>query len=124
MENKKIVLSSYILGSMLVWFLSRSIFQWLYLTFYQIRRLPSVIFLKEGLPFLMGTLCFVFLLKNARVNLVVDEVVSELRKVTWPNRPDVVRSTTVVIVCILVASVILATFDLIWGKLISVLLKG
>jgi preprotein translocase subunit SecE len=53
-----------------------------------------------------------------------DEVVSELRKVTWPSRDDVVKSTTVVLVCVLIASFILAGFDLIWGKVIGFLLHS
>jgi preprotein translocase subunit SecE len=123
MDNRKIILSFYFTVSAVLWFLSRAAIQYFYLTFYQIRRLPGISFLKEAAPFVLGIACFLILLNHARANLVLEEVVSELKKVTWPDRQEVVRATTVVIICIMVASFILAGFDLMWGKVISYLLN-
>ncbi len=122
MDNRKVILGSYLGASILAWFLTRSSFAYLYLNFYQIRRLPGINAIREGLPLLIGATVFLVLLKHAHVNVVMEEVVSELKKVTWPSRDDVVKSTTVVIICILIASFILAGFDLMWGKLITFLL--
>lgn len=124
MDTRKIILSSYLAAAMTTWFLVRSSVAYLYLTFYQIRRLPAIAGLREGIPVLAGALVFILLYKNPKANEVLDEVVSELRKVTWPKRDDVVKSTTVVLICIIIASFILAGFDLMWGKLITFLLKG
>lgn len=124
MDNRKIILSFYLLCSMVMWFLSRSVIQWLYLTFYQIRRFPGINAVKEVLPFVLGATLFVVLFRHPQANTVLEEVVSELKKVTWPSRDEVVRSTTVVIICILIASFILAGFDLVWGKVITALLNG
>lgn len=124
MDNRKIILSSYLAAAMVTWFLMRSAVAYLYLTLYQIRRLPGITTLKEGLPVFLGILVFVILYKNAKATTVLEEVVSELKKVTWPKREDVVKSTTVVLICILIASFILAGFDLMWGKVITFLLKG
>lgn len=124
MENRKVILSSYLSASVVSWFLCRSLVQWAYTTFYHIRRLPGIDFGREALPVLVGAIVFIGLFKNPKVNLVMEEVVSELKKVTWPNREDVMKSTWVVLVCILIASFILAGFDLMWGKLIGALLKG
>lgn len=123
MDNRKLILGSYLGASIVTWFLARSTFAYLYLTFYQIRRLAGVNALREGLPVLLGAIVFIVLVKHPRVNVVMDEVVSELKKVTWPSKDDVVKSTTVVIICILIASFILAGFDLMWGKMITFLLK-
>lgn len=124
MDNRKIIITCYLVAGLIVWFLSRSTIQYAYLTFYQIRRLPGIGFGREVLPFLLGAALFVFFLRHARVNTVMEEVVSELRKVTWPSRPEVVRSTSVVIVCIVIASAILGTFDMVWGRVIGYLLNN
>ncbi len=122
MDNRKIILAFYMVCSAVLWFLSRSFLDWLYHTFYAIRRYAAVTTLRELLPVILGAILFGFLFRNPKVNTVMDEVVSELKKVTWPTRDDVVKSTTVVIICIAIASFILAGFDLIWGKVITYLL--
>ena len=123
MDNRKLIVASYILSSIVAWFLTRASLSWLYISFYQIRRLPGIAAAREGLPIAISGVLFFVLIRHPKVNLVLDEVVAELKKVTWPSRDDVVRSTTVVLTCIVIASVILAGFDLAWGKLISFLLK-
>lgn len=124
MENRKIILSSYIAAAIISWFLCRAVIQWLQLTFYHIRGLPGIKIGAEAVPAVIALVVFLVLLNHSKVNTVMDEAVSELRKVTWPNRDDVVKSTWVVMFCVLIASFILAGFDLVWGKLIGFLLKG
>ena len=123
MDNRKVIIGSYLGAAMLVWFLVRSSLTYLFLTFYQLRRL-QIQWAKEAVPLVLGITVFLILLKHARVNEVMEEVVSELKKVTWPSRDDVVKSTTVVIICILIASVILSVFDLMWGRMVTFLLKS
>jgi len=123
MDNRKVILGSYLGTSILAWFLTRSMLAYLYLNVYQIRRLPSINLIKEALPVLVAAIVFTILFKHPRINTVMEEVVFELKKVTWPSREDVVKSTTVVIICIIIISGILAGFDLMWGELITVLLK-
>ena len=124
MDNRKIIVASYLLVAIVVWFLCRSGIQYFYVSFYQVRRIPGIVALREILPIILGVVGFIVLISHAKVNLVLDEVVSELRKVTWPNRDEVVRSSTVVIICILFISFVLAGFDLVWGKLVTYLLQS
>jgi preprotein translocase subunit SecE len=49
-----------------------------------------------------------------RANIFFNEVASELSKVTWPERKDTVRSASVVVVLIAIASVILFLIDSMW----------
>jgi len=107
-----------------LWFLSRAAFQDFYLRFYQVRRFPGINTIREILPVVLGTILFAILMKHPKVNPTLEEVVFELKKVTWPNRDDVLRSTTVVLICILIASFILAGFDLVWGKVVTFILKS
>lgn len=123
MDNRKIILAFYLLAGMVGWFLLRSTLNYFYLAFYQFRRFPQINSLREIVPVAVGAAIFLVLTRHTKANLVMDETVVELKKVTWPTRPEVVRSTTVVIICIFIASGILAVFDLMWGKIIGLLLK-
>lgn len=124
MDNRKLILSFYTLISAVVWILSRGFAQWLHSTFYEIRRLPGASQAREILPGVLAIAVFVTLVRHPRVNLFMEEVVSELRKVTFPSREDVVRSTVVVLACILICSAILGVFDAMFGKVIGYLLKS
>ena len=123
MDNRKIILSSYLATSFLTWFLTRSFFTWLSSKVYEIRRLSGFKYWLEALPVLAAVAVFVVLLRHPKVNAFLDEVVAELKKVTWPSKDDVVKSTWVVLVCIFFISLILAGFDVIWGKVIGYLLS-
>ena len=50
-----------------------------------------------------------------------NNVIAEMKKVTWPNRPEVVGTTVVVIVATVIFAVYLWGCDLIFFKLIDVL---
>lgn len=50
--------------------------------------------------------------RNARINTWVQEVVTELKKVTWPSALETRAATVVVIVTSAVVSVVLGFFDL------------
>jgi len=124
MDNRKIIVGFQLLASAILWFLSRSMIEWSFLKFYQLRRIPGAIGIREGVPVVLALVLFVVLYKRRRVNEVLDEVVSELRKVSWPSMADVKKSTVVVILCIVFASGILASFDFLWGKVIGFLLHS
>lgn len=124
MDNRKLIVAFYIASSALLWFMARSSLHFLYLTFYQVRRLPGIAVIREVVPIVLAGILFGVLFRHPTVNSYLEDVVSELKKVTWPSREDTIKSTTVVIICILIASFILAGFDLIWGKVITFLLHS
>jgi len=124
MDNRKLIVTSYIVTSMVLWFLTRATIQWFYLTFYQVRRLSGIAAVREVLPVLVGLTTFAILLKHPKISPFLDEVVGELKKVTWPGREEVIKSTTVVLICVVFASFMLAGFDLAWGKIIGFLLHS
>lgn len=122
MDNRKVILTSYLGAAAILWFLTRACLAYLHLTFYQVRRMPGILTVREVLPLVLAGTLFLILFRHRKVNEVMDEVVAELKKVTWPSRDDVVKSTTVVMICIVIASGIIATFDVIWGRLIGAFL--
>jgi preprotein translocase subunit SecE len=48
-------------------------------------------------------------------------VEAEMNKVSWPTRDELIRSSVVVIVIILILSVLLSTYDLVWYVLFQFL---
>jgi preprotein translocase subunit SecE len=124
MDNRKIIIASYVATGMVFWFLTRQGLQALVTGSYSIRKLPSIGIIREFLPVVVGLAAFAFLMLNSKVNNFLDEVVVELKKVTWPSREDVVKSTIVVLGCVLFASGVLAVFDVAFGKMISYLLHS
>jgi len=51
------------------------------------------------------------------------DVLIEFRKVSWPSRREVVGSTTVVIVVVLVLAVFLAVVDIALSRLVGLILR-
>lgn len=51
----------------------------------------------------------------------VQEVIAELRKVTWPTRPVLLQSTAVVLFVVAIVTAYLALLDEIFGRLIDTL---
>jgi preprotein translocase subunit SecE len=64
---------------------------------------------------IIGALVAVYYYRDQKTRTLVDEVASELSKVTWPSRQDVVNSTFVVIVTTLLATTFFALMDRFWG---------
>lgn len=59
--------------------------------------------------------------KPNRLQLWWRETIGELRKVSWPTMPDARRLTTIVLVVVAITSIFLGLMDLIFSKLIGLL---
>jgi preprotein translocase SecE subunit len=70
----------------------------------------------------LGVMTFLVLNRHPLVVRFTDEVVSELSRVTWPDREETLRSTTVVIGTTLFVALMLALYDYAWGAITKVLL--
>mgnify|MGYP001122610873 CR=1 FL=1 len=57
----------------------------------------------------------------SRIGKFLRESRAELRKVTWPNRKELVTYTIVVITCTAIAAVFLGIVDLIFSQVIRLL---
>jgi preprotein translocase subunit SecE len=69
--------------------------------------------------FIVGVITFLVLNRHPVVYRFTDEVVTELRKVSWPSREETIRSTTVVVVFTVIVAGALAGYDWIWGEITS-----
>jgi len=51
------------------------------------------------------------------------EVQSELKKVRWPNKKELVKLTTVVIIVTIIVSIYIGGLDFIFAKLMEILIR-
>ena len=71
---------------------------------------------------ILGTVTFLILNRHPKVVTFTDEVIDELRKVTWPEKDDTVHSTVVVIGLTLFIAGALATYDYVWAEVTQMVL--
>lgn len=71
---------------------------------------------------LAGVLTFVVLNRHPGIVKFTNEVITELRRVTWPDREETFRSTTVVIGTTLFVALMLALYDYAWAEVTGYLL--
>ena len=53
--------------------------------------------------------------RNKNTFQQASEIVMELKKVTWPTRKETSAATVVVIVTVIIASIFLGIFDMVWS---------
>ena len=66
---------------------------------------------------------FVYLMRSQPAQDFANEVLVELKKVTWPTWKETRQATMVVLVLVAIIAAILGGFDLIWAKLIKFILS-
>lgn len=57
--------------------------------------------------------------QRSRSSQFISEVIAELRKVSWPNRSQLMQGTAVVVIVVAIVTVYLAIVDEIFGRLID-----
>ncbi len=86
---------------------------------------PQILGTLEGTTLLglsMGVVSFLVLNRHPAAYSFADEVVTELRKVTWPDKDETVRSTSVVVGFAITMAVAITLYDFVWGRLTSMFL--
>ena len=59
----------------------------------------------------------------ARIKDYVRGVVSELKKVTWPSKKEVINYSIVVVLFMIIMGIVIGVLDLGAGKLVNLLVK-
>jgi preprotein translocase subunit SecE len=72
-------------------------------------------YLLQGMAAAVALAAGIMAYRNERLNNLANEIATELKKVTWPTFKETKAATLVVIVTVLVAAVLLGTFDGIWA---------
>lgn len=123
MSQQRFVILSFVFGAILMGMVAQSAylsavdyFMW------TDRRLAGLVNTSALLAVVIGFGTFFALLRNKDAVKFTDEVVGELRKVTWPTRDETVRATTTVIFTTIFVASLLGLYDLIWKNVADIFL--
>jgi preprotein translocase subunit SecE len=58
-----------------------------------------------------------------KVTKFINEVKLELKKVSWSTRQELINSTVVVIVSVIILAIFIGICDLVWSNLINLILR-
>jgi preprotein translocase SecE subunit len=59
--------------------------------------------------------------RNPTLSTLSEEVVVELKKVTWPTRAETRAATIVVIITVFIMSFFLGMFDFVWSRVLNLI---
>lgn len=66
----------------------------------------------------------IYLYRKEESYNLVNEVATELKKVTWPTAQEVKMATIVVVIMTVLSAFLLGFFDLVWSKLTQLIYGG
>lgn len=122
MDNRKYIIMAFVAVAGLVGMAARGL------------SIPMLALLEIGDPMVLGMtgtgvlgmvsgiFTFLALNRNQQAYAFADDVVTELRKVTWPDKDETIRSTSVVLGFALTMAVTITLYDLVWGRLTKMFL--
>lgn len=118
-ETKKGVFSCFLIISMLGWIVLSKLFNAVaaYFDFFAYGNYVEIVV--RLVPVVCGVGLFVGLYQNQKSNTYMSEVITELKKVTWPTSKDIYAATIAVIIAVLISSVVLFFLDSMWSFLIQ-----
>lgn len=122
-SNKKWILLGYTVISILIWvtfakFFS-TIFGWF--NFNDTNILGPQFKLSTLLGLVITLSALIFCIRSPTIMTLSDEIIIELRKVSWPTRRESYYSTLVVIILVLIMAAVLGVFDAIWLKVTNLI---
>jgi preprotein translocase subunit SecE len=103
----------YLCGGLLLFFLIQWSIDWIVGYFTK----PPSEFVTTVIAFVGAFGISAFLYRNDRMYTSINEIASELKKVTWPSAPEVRTATITVIVMSIIMAAILFVFDFTWSNL-------
>jgi preprotein translocase subunit SecE len=121
-QYKKWVNLSYLAVSVLLGYLVFALAINVVATYDLEARVRNVELIVRGVSVLAGAILFIILYRNEEANQFMNEVMSELSRVTWPMPKDTTASTFIVIVMVLISGMILGLLDFLWVRLLKEIL--
>jgi preprotein translocase subunit SecE len=85
-------------------------------------RVKNVDLIIRGGALLIGAIVFFVLYRNEQANQFMNEVVTELARVTWPTQKETSNATIIVLVAVVVSGMVLGLLDYIWTSLLKLVL--
>ena len=122
-RNKKIITVSLVAVGFVAAIVIRVILESLAATFGSFAQAYSMDWVRHGVPVAVGFVTFAVLQFHPKVQVWADEVVTELLKVVWPTKKDIIAMTIVVCVMLVISSVIIGTFDFLSSNLVKLIIN-
>jgi preprotein translocase subunit SecE len=85
-------------------------------------RVRNIDLMIRGIALLLGAILFFGLYRSDRANQFMNEVASELMRVTWPTHKETLSSTYVVIIMVVISGMLLGLMDYVWTALLKMVL--
>ena len=85
-------------------------------------RIHNVDLILRGVSILLAAVTFFVLYRHEQANQFMNEVATELARVTWPTSKETTNGTIIVIVMVIVSGMILGLFDYIWTNLLKMVI--
>jgi preprotein translocase subunit SecE len=85
-------------------------------------RVKNINLILQGGAIVLAGIVFFILYRHDEANQFMNEVATELARVTWPTQKETSNGTVIVIVMVLASGMILGLFDYIWTHLLQMIL--
>ncbi len=119
-EPNKPVHLIYLCGGLTLFIVLKWTIDWIWGYF---TRVPDEFYVTMGSA-LVALVTTVALYRHERAHALVDEVVAELRKVTWPGWKEVRAATIITIIMTIISATILGAFDFVWANVTDFIYGG
>ena len=98
-----------------------TIMEWVGVLEYDFQLIGERFTLTTLLGFLIAGVSTIYCYRHPKLSALSNEVVVELKKVTWPNAQETRGATVVVIITVFIMATFLGIFDLFWSNLMDFL---
>lgn len=121
--NQKIVTVSFALFAAILGLVVHLLIGTFAASFGFIAKVADSDFVRHILPVLVGLTVFGLLQFNRSAVLWADQIVLELKKVTWPAKKDAMYTSGAVILMVFISSIIVSVFDFLSSTILNKLIN-
>lgn len=122
-NTKKIMTMSFVGLAAVAWITASVLLETASATFGAVARLSDQDIFRHGIPFAIAIITFLSLQLNAKVRVYSEEIITEVKKVVWPSRPETMAMTIVVCIMLIISGVLLGVFDLFSSYIVKYLIN-
>ncbi|MFN8943471.1 MAG: preprotein translocase subunit SecE [Pseudobdellovibrionaceae bacterium] len=121
--NSKVVTVSFALFAMLICLSMRLLLKAFAGAFSLVARATDADLVRHGMPVLIGLGLFLYLQFTPKVLAWADEVISEIKKITWASKKDTYGMTVAVVVMVTISGIVVALFDYLSAFLLNTFIR-
>jgi preprotein translocase subunit SecE len=121
--NSKVVTVSFALFAMLIGLSISLLLKAFSGAFSIVARATDADLVRHGMPVLIGLGLFLYLQFTPKVLAWADEVISEIKKITWASKKDTYGMTVAVVVMVTISGIVVALFDYLSAFLLNTFIR-